>query len=187
MIKWLQKKTVAILLYGRVIKRKADSVGTVNITEIRRLAQSFRQGIERALESGDISSRTTKSTMPHFPKGCCEVASDLLAQFLLEKGIQTKSVHGEYDYDDWENRFPHTWLETDDGVIIDITADQFAGEKVFEAFSLKPCYVGTDREFYSLFDEDYREEVFRGLRNCDGDFYRRNVDPLYEIILSYIV
>lgn len=161
-------------------------MSAMNISEIRKLAQSFREGIEKAAESGDISSRTTKSTMPYFPRGCCEVASNLLAQYLLEKGIYTKSVHGEYDYDDWENKFPHTWLETDGGVIIDITADQFVGEKVFDAFSLLPCYVGTDREFYSLFNEDHREEVFRGLRNCGGDFYRRNVDPLYEIILKYI-
>lgn len=162
-------------------------MSTMNIAEIRRLAQSFREVIENAVECGDISSRTTKSTMPYFPKGCCEVASDLLAQYLLEKGVHTKSVHGEYDYDDWENKFPHTWLETDGGVIIDITADQFIGEKVFETFSLLPCYVGSDREFYSLFNENYREEVFRGLRNCDGEFYRRNVDPLYRIILSHIV
>lgn len=157
------------------------------IAENRRLAQAFREGIEKAVESGDISSRTTKSTMPYFPKGCCEVASDLLAQFLLEKGTHTKSVHGEYDFDDWENKFPHTWLETDGGVIIDITADQFVGEKVFEAFSLQPCYVGKDRGFYSLFNEDHREEAFRGLRKCGGDFYRRNVYSLYKIILSHIV
>jgi hypothetical protein len=161
-------------------------VSATNIAEIRRHAQSFREGIERAVKSGSISSRTTKSTMPYFPKGCCEVASDLLAQYLLENGIHTKSVHGEYDYDDWENKFPHTWLETDEGVIIDITADQFLGKNAFNTFSLLPCYVGLDREFYSLFNEDYREEVFQGLRSCDGDFYRRNVDPLYEIILKHI-
>ena len=38
-----------------------------------------------------------------------------------------------------------------------------------------PCYVGTDRRFYSLFDEDYREEEFQELWNCDEDFYKRNV------------
>ena len=109
------------------MKGKSDT----NIAEIRRLAQAFREGIEKAVESGDISSITTKTTMPYFPKGCCEIASDLLAQYLLEKGTHTKSVHGEYDFDDWENKFPHTWLETDGGIIIDITADQFVGEKVF--------------------------------------------------------
>ena len=70
-----------------------------NITEIRRLALAFREGIERAVGSGDISPRTTKSTMPSFPRGCCDIASDLLAEYLLENGIHTKSVHGEYDYD----------------------------------------------------------------------------------------
>ncbi len=161
-------------------------MSATNIAEIRMLAQSFREGIERAVKSGSISSRTTKSTMPYFPKGCCEVASDLLAQYLLENGVHTKSVHGEYDYDDWENKFPHTWLETDEGVIIDITADQFVGKKVFDTFTLLPCYVGLDRGFYSLFNEDYREEAFQGLSSCDGDFYRRNVDSLYEIILKHI-
>ena len=161
-------------------------MSTVNIIEIRGLARSFRKGIERAVESGNISSRTTKSTMPYFPKGCCEVASDLLAQYLLENGIHTKSVHGEYDYDDWENKYPHTWLETEGGVIVDITADQFARNKVFTSFDLMPCYVGTDRSFYSLFTEDYREEVFHGLSSCDGDFYRQNIIPLYDVILSHM-
>lgn len=161
-------------------------MSAINITEIRILAQSFRDGIERAVKNGSISSKTTKSTMSYFPKGCCEVASDLLAQYLLEKGIHTKSIHGEYDYDDWENKFPHTWLETDGGVIIDITADQFVGKKAFDTFSLPPCYVGLNREFYSLFSEDYREDMFQGLRSCDGDFYRRNIDPLYEIILDNV-
>ncbi len=161
-------------------------VSVTNITEIRRLALDFREGIERAIDSGDISPRTTKSTMPSFPRGCCDIASDLLAEYLLQNGIHTKSVHGEYDYDKWDNRFPHTWLETEDGVIVDITADQFAKERVFKAYSLTPCYVNTDRTFYYLFSEDYREEEFRGLKNCDGEFYRQNIDPLYDIILSHI-
>ena len=45
----------------------------VNITEIRRLAQSFRDGIESAVECGAISSRTTRSTMPYFPKGAVKL------------------------------------------------------------------------------------------------------------------
>lgn len=161
-------------------------MSTATIAKIRGLALSFRNGIEKAIVNGDISSKTTKSTMPYFPKGCCEVASDLLAQYLLEKGIHTKSVHGEYDYDDWENKYPHTWLETESGVIIDITADQFAKEEIFKVFDFMPCYVGIDRSFYSLFSDDYREEVFHGLIYCDGDFYRQNVVPLYDIILSNI-
>lgn len=158
----------------------------MNITEIRRLASSFRKAIEEAVESGDISLKTTKSTMPFFPKGCCDVASDLLAQYLLEEGIHTKTVHGEYYYDNWENKFPHTWLETEDGIIVDITADQFADEAVFKSFSLMPCYVGVDRALYSLFIENYRKEYFQGLTSCDGDFYRQNVIPLYSVILKYI-
>lgn len=161
-------------------------MGTVNNIEIRKLAQSFRRGIERAVESNEISPRTTKSTMPYFPKGCCEVASDLLAQYLLENGVHTKIVHGEYDFDDWENKYPHTWLETEDGVIVDITADQFTGEQTFESFCLMPCYVGTDRSFYSLFTDDYRKELFQGLCCCDGDFYTQNVIPLYDVILNHI-
>ena len=47
--------------------------------------------------------------------------------------------------------------------------------------------MGTDRRFYSLFDEDYREEEFQELWNCDEDFYKRNVIPLYDIILNHIV
>lgn len=161
-------------------------MSTTNIDEIRRLAHSFRNGIKNAVANGGISSRSTKSTMIYFPKGCCEVASDLLAQYLLDRGIHTKSVHGEYAYDDWENKYSHTWLETGSGVIIDITAEQFVDNGIFKVLGVMPCFVGTDRSFYSLFSDNYREETFHGLKCCDGDFYRQNVVPLYEIILCNI-
>ena len=72
-------------------------------------------------------------------------------------------------------------------VDIDHLADKIGTIKVSEALVKTLGISEDDREFYSLFNENYREEVFRGLRNCDGDFYRRNVDPLYGIILSHIV
>jgi hypothetical protein len=123
-------------------------VSATIIAEIRRLAQAFREGIEKAVESGDISSRTTKSTMPYFPKGCCGVAIDLLAQYLLEKGTHTRSVHGEYDFDDWENKFPHTWLETDGGVIID--SAQVSGSDVMHTLDLLTMGVAENTEMGCL-------------------------------------
>lgn len=162
-----------------------DTTVMSNICTTKAFAQAFRYGIEKAIDCGEISPRTTKSTMPDFPGGCCEVASDLLGQFLLEKGIQTICMHGEYCLDYCENRYPHTWLETEDGIIIDITADQFKKYYAFSAYDLLPCYVGRDRSLYKLFSENQREEPFAGLENCDGDFYEQNVIPLYDIIRRY--
>jgi hypothetical protein len=74
---------------------------------------SFRLGCERA-----------RSALPSFPLGWCGTVCDLLEEHLRREGLGTfESICGE-------RRHPyqsHAWL-TRDGLIVDITADQFAGE-----------------------------------------------------------
>ncbi len=158
----------------------------MNAAKTQRLAELFRAAIERAIECGAISICNTKTPLPNFPKGCCEVASELLAEYLLKNGIMTKRIHGEYNYDYCENRFPHSWLETEDGYIIDITADQFRKYSVFNQFELSPCYVGKRNEFYDLFKDDYRNDgIFRGFEFI-SDYDVKNVKPLYDIVFNHL-
>jgi hypothetical protein len=74
---------------------------------------SFRSGCERA-----------RSALPSFPLGCCGTVCDLLEEHLRREGFGTfESICG-----DRHNPYQsHAWL-TQDGLIVDITADQFAGE-----------------------------------------------------------
>lgn len=58
-----------------------------------------------------------------FPNDCCEHACDILAYFLSLAGIETVQINGTYFKDETQH---HVWLQTEAGVIIDITEDQFA-------------------------------------------------------------
>ena len=158
----------------------------MNSNTFKKLAIQFRQGIECAIECGAITTRNTRTTLPQFPRGCCEIASDLLAEYLLENGIVTHCIHGEYYFDYCENKYPHTWLETNDGYIIDITADQFRGQPGFENMVLSSCYVGRDSVVQSLFDSNRRiDPDFSGLCSYN-EAYQEMIIPVYRIIKKYL-
>ena len=153
---------------------------------IKKLAVIFREAIECAIECGAITTRTTKTTLPYFPKGCCEIASDLLAQFFLENNIASQCVHGEYCFDYETNKYPHNWLETKEGYIVDITSDQFRNMPGFDDFVLPSCYVSKDRTLHNLFNERmYNDGFFCGLDSYN-DEYKKKLEPLYEVILRFI-
>ncbi len=158
----------------------------MNSNIIKNLAAQFRQGIECAIECGAITPRSTRTTLPQFPRGCCEIASDLLAEYLLENGIVTHCVHGEYYFDYRENKYPHTWLETNDGYIIDITADQFRSQPGFEKTLLPSCYVGHNRGVYDSFSSNKRiDPDFSGLRSYNEP-YQEMLIPMYRIIKKHL-
>ena len=71
--------------------------------DIEQLATQFRKAIDAALEAGEFDN---DSIYRRFPRACCGDTSDLLAQYLLDKGIKTDYVCGTY------------WGKTDGNVII---------------------------------------------------------------------
>jgi hypothetical protein len=78
----------------------------------------FRAAAER------VSCDTEHAVFQHFPRGCCKLASFLLARFLYDRGF------GKAAYV-WGNRATkpgeidtHGWLRLD-GLLIDVTGDQF--------------------------------------------------------------
>ena len=65
-----------------------------------------------------------------FLQGKCIEASERLVELLKQHGISAKTVEGwvNYDYCDGCSDRPydeHTWVETSDGLILDVTATQF--------------------------------------------------------------
>lgn len=80
-----------------------------------------------------------------FPLGTCDYTSSLLGQYLFNHHglIGIRAVKGCTDTDTDYGR-GHVWLELD-GLIIDITADQF------DDFSQK-VYIDKDRSFHSQFE-----------------------------------
>jgi hypothetical protein len=85
----------------------------IEVERTARLATSFRRAIERC--KPDIGYIVYK----FFPAGACGDAAEMLARFLRENGSlnwsYVSATRGEQS---------HAWLERD-GVVVDITADQF--------------------------------------------------------------
>ena len=81
--------------------------------QIRSIAATVRKIVER-----ECGGKT---------RGLCNWASELLSQRLSASGIDNDVLYGDWAgpskkrYRDWG----HTWVELDDGRIVDITADQF--------------------------------------------------------------
>lgn len=103
------------------------------MVDLYREASAFRKAIKTSIKCGDI----TETNLRQFPFGCCGYASDLLQRYLFEIGVSTLYYSGQYGYG-WtaEN---HAWLETSNGIVIDITGDQFKDKVPYFAC---PVYVG---------------------------------------------
>ncbi len=88
-----------------------------NIVELTRAATRFRQMIENA----------DRAKLPiefeNFPTGSCGSASRLLAQYLIDGGLDAPNYVVGDIVEPTKSR-SHAWLELD-GVVIDITADGF--------------------------------------------------------------
>ena len=102
--------------------------------EIREHAERFRRCLEELHPQLGVGFES-------FPSCACGDSSDLLGEWLTEFGVSgLEYVCGELQ--------GHAWLELD-GLIIDITVDQFESrtEKV---------YISEDRSFHNQFKELFR-------------------------------
>lgn len=82
------------------------------------IAEHFRNAIDAAVSNGESGMYPFYK----FPDDCCDMTCDLLSQNFLEYGIQTVHVNGIHRNDfHWH----HVWIQTMDGIIVDITGDQF--------------------------------------------------------------
>jgi len=94
-------------------------------------ARRFR----RAAEQGGLVSVGLQA----FPRGACGDTSELLGQYLRDSGL------GVWTYcSGWFSHYSHAWLERD-GLVVDITADQFTD-------TLPPVIVTLDRSWHAQFD-----------------------------------
>lgn len=116
---------------------------------IYQLAYEFRSALEIV---SDKRNYGRLKIFASFPDGCCGYTSDLLAEYLIENGIQRERIqvlNGESD----KGNYSHCWLMIDDMHYIDITADQFSYKPHFEKYSPIPecCIVPKDTYFFERF------------------------------------
>lgn len=153
------------------------------MVKIKQLTKRFRKAIEIAFDEDQFRSHPPLS---RFPKDCCDFACDLLGQFLLENGIETHQVNGACTTDmSWH----HAWLLTDDGIVIDITGDQFIG-KLVSADEVSPTQAGSENKIHKLFCKNRHCEqntnftdarVFTGF-NGSPNRRQRDLYAIYQII-----
>lgn len=133
--------------------------------EIRKLAKEFRAAFAE-LKAEDVP---LSEHLLNFPRGCCGDASDLLVEYFRQKGIEVESVSGV------RRSGTHAWLEVD-GLIVDITADQFPGVQ-------EEVLVTHDKSWHNQFKNQKRSDSnFR-------EFGRYNSDRLsgvYDILMDII-
>jgi hypothetical protein len=108
-----------------------------NKNKLIQLATLFRAAIMQSEPESLII------TLHRFPKGSCGDASLLLAKYLEENNC------GQFEYICGDRKdHSHAWLEKN-GLIIDITADQFQDQDC-------PIFVSEDHSWHSQFEVDSR-------------------------------
>ncbi len=142
--------------------------------DLSEIATAFRAAIEAAVEAGEIRE------MCSFPFGCCAYSSDLLQRYLIEKyDYFTWYMSGRYSYG-WDGE-SHAWLETQDGIVIDITGDQYKNKKL--KFT-EPVYIGPRADgFHNKFELD---EPVAYSRVEDPLGRNRDFDRRYETVIRYL-
>lgn len=155
--------------------------------ELYELVEKFRHAIDDAKLKRAFNR---SSCLFSFPVDCCDMTCDLLAEYLREHGIHTFQINGKHIYD---NQWHHVWLNTFDGVVIDITGDQF---NEMEGFSNKisGVWVGDENEVHEIFCVDREREEntnftdpllfnnFGGIPN----FRQKRLIDAYRIIKEYL-
>lgn len=150
--------------------------------------RNFRKAIDNAKSDDKF---VHLSPFNNFPKECCEHTSDLLAQYLSEKGIITNKVNGSFKFDE---NWHHVWLLTEDDTIIDITGDQFIGKSLQLNEKLKSVYIGEEGELQKLFCLNRANEAninfinkneFTGFNNQPSPYQKRLIE-IYKIICEYL-
>ena len=157
----------------------------MNITELKEIALAFRNALEEARYDGKFKN----PCLIDFPRGSCGETSDLIAEYLLKnKKIHCKIISAKISGDSFDKMFSHAWIEINDNIIIDITADQYKYENYFNEVKewTIPCYVGRKTALHNMF-----EIIPNGISEFQGiEFYgnpaRMNLINEYSIVMDYL-
>lgn len=145
--------------------RTGTAVHTAHVDHpVCMVAFRFRNAIVRC-------PRDDLRSLRDFPRGSCGDASVLLGEYLYQTG------HGQWDYVAGEREpdlHSHAWLEQD-GLIVDITADQFNDVD-------QPVIVTSDRSWHQQFS--YQEPRHPALIDVYDPRTRTILRDTYERVMA---
>lgn len=158
-----------------------------SVSKIKRYATNFRKAKDMALDNDEFINI---QTFRNFPNDCCDLTCDLLAQYLSEHGIQTYQINGVCKMDE---QWHHVWLVAEDGIVIDITSDQFINRLVSEN-EVNPVHVGSENIIHKLFCVNRTSEINtiftdpNQFTDFDGqpNIRQKKLIKVYEIISKYL-
>ena len=150
--------------------------------DLYRIAADFRRGIDQAQNADEF---VDDIWFRQYPRACCGDTSLLLGHYLLSKGIRTYYVCGNYRQGDFDDYQSHAWLITEDGIIIDITGDQFKYKAHFFYYDI-PVYVGENDDFHDLFDVEPRDVRISVPLDQISCLDENRLPSLYKTIIKYM-
>ncbi|MCP1161350.1 hypothetical protein [Bacillus infantis] len=136
----------------------------MNLKLTKSLAIEFRASIDELK-----SLRLECKWLSRFPRGRCGDTSDLFGKYLADHGLISEYVYG---FSDTQS---HGWIEIE-GLIIDLTADQFEGisEKML---------ITNNRHWHSKFGNQIRRQADF---NAVMEFNDNRLYSLYKLITNNI-
>lgn len=157
----------------------------MDLEYIEQLACEFRNALD-VIRVKKLYGRLT--IFEHFPKECCGYTSDLLATYLIDKGISRERIRVGKSKS-YEEEHTHCWIMIDDILFVDITADQFNGKPYFKKYEPIPacCIVTRDTYLYECFDKhktQYSRNI--GINSYSGDVPAK-LQVVYDAVLQQIV
>ncbi len=120
-------------------------VGTGQHEFLMRLATDLRDELEKLHKEGELIGE-----LRSFPTGCCGYVTTALFHFLKEKKIKGNYVLGKKDIT--RGQITHAWLQID-GLVVDITADQFNQEQ------RQVVYVGPPDGWYASWEQHTQDDT----------------------------
>lgn len=149
------------------------------MSDLLHLVSNFRKALEAARAAGEFHH---DCAFCGFPNGCCGDTCDLLGQYLISHGIKTIYTSGVWYGSNYKHH-THAWLVSEDGLVIDITGDQFRSDPQFYYFNYA-IYIGKETSFHQLFQERSSRSwlPFHKL----GCMEPRRLPQMYDQIMKYM-
>lgn len=148
------------------------------------LASEFRHALDIVVAKGDYGRL---SLFAHFPNGCCTYTSDLLAEYLMENGIERDRIQvlnssASKGYD------THCWLMIDNMYYLDITGDQFSNKPYYKRYSpiSDCCLVPKDTCYFERFaNKNLKYSCNVGIKRYSGDTPEK-LQSVYDATVAQI-
>ena len=157
----------------------------VSIEFLKVLAQEFRGALEIVVNKR-LYGRL--KMFGRFPSECCRYTSDLLAEYIMSKGIAAEHLQTIDAVSD-EEQYTHCWVVVDNTIIVDITADQFNTKLYFEEYKPIPrCYVemcNTPYLYERFYNSTLQHNRIAGINSYSGDVFEK-LKHLYDAIIGQI-